>query len=106
MKNKCFQNNFHVEKLYLDGNWIECDGAKYLSRMIRQNDFITDLSLADNKVGETVEGTAEVCRMISENCILKRLNLSGNGFADRDAEPLVAALEVSYKWVLQVNRTD
>lgn len=36
-------NNFHVEKLYLDGNWIEFNGAKYLSRMVRQNDFITEL---------------------------------------------------------------
>ncbi len=88
-----------MEKLYLDGNWIECDGAKYLSRMIRQNDFITDLSLADNKVGESLEGTSEVCRMIGENCILKKLNLSGNGFADKDAEILVEALEVKLKFI-------
>jgi len=30
-------------KLHLDGNWIEYAGAKYLSRMIRMNDFITEL---------------------------------------------------------------
>ena len=36
-------SNFKVEKLDLDGNWIKYDGAKYLSRMIRANDFITEL---------------------------------------------------------------
>jgi hypothetical protein len=40
---KFFKNNISVEKLHLDGNWIEHNGAKYLSRMIRQNDFITEL---------------------------------------------------------------
>lgn len=50
-------------------------------------------SLADNKVAQNPEGCAEVCRMISENCILKRLDLSGNGFSDRDASAIVASLE-------------
>lgn len=36
-------NNYQVEKLYLDGNWIEENGMKYIARMIRQNDFITEL---------------------------------------------------------------
>ena len=40
---KSLSNNFHVEKLFLDGNWIEQDGIKYISKMIRQNDFITEL---------------------------------------------------------------
>ncbi|RMZ94674.1 leucine-rich repeat-containing 74B-like, partial [Brachionus plicatilis] len=86
-------HNFNVEKLYLDGNWIEFSGAKYLSRMVRQNDFITELSLADNRLGETTQGTQEVCRMVSENCILKKLNMSGNCFSDRDIEILTIALE-------------
>lgn len=43
MRNLSIKNNFQTEKLHLDGNWIECNGAKYLSRMIRQNDFITEL---------------------------------------------------------------
>ncbi len=42
-KSFLIKNNINVEKLNLDGNWIECNGAKYLSRMIRQNDFITEL---------------------------------------------------------------
>ena len=83
-----------MEKLDLDGNWIDKGGAKYISKMIRQNDFITELSLADNRLGEKTEGTREICRMISENCILKKLNLSGNSLSDRDAEILSIALDV------------
>lgn len=33
--------------------------------------------------------------MVSENCILKKLNLSGNCFSDRDIEMLTVALEVN-----------
>lgn len=86
-------NNIHVEKLLLDGNWIQAEGAKYISRMIRQNDFITEVSLADNKIGETHEGILEVCRMLTENCILKKLNLSGNCITDKSIQALVEALE-------------
>ena len=64
--------------------------------MIRQNDFITELSLVDNRVGETAEGTAEICRMITENCVLKKLNLSGNNFSDKNVQQLIEAFEVSY----------
>jgi hypothetical protein len=32
--------------------------------------------------------------MVSENCILRKLNLSGNCFSDRDIEMLTTALEV------------
>jgi Ran GTPase-activating protein (RanGAP) involved in mRNA processing and transport len=88
------KSNIKVEKLLLDGNWIEAEGAKYISRMIRQNDFITELSLVDNRVGETLEGTTEICRMISENCVLKKLNLSCNNFSDKNVQDLVEAFEV------------
>ena len=46
-------------------------------------------------MGEEIEGTHEVCRMISENCILRKLNLAGNCFSDRDVEHLTIALEVN-----------
>lgn len=51
--------------------------------------------MADNKLGEDVESTREVCRMLTENCILRKLNLSGNGFSDKDIDMLISALEVS-----------
>ncbi len=86
--------------MLLDGNWIEAQGVKYISRMIRQNDFITELSLTDNRVGDTFEGTIEICRMISENCVLKKLNLSGNNFSDKNVQILIEALEVCVFFVV------
>ena len=86
--------------------------------MIRQNDFITELvwyelnsiivktkqfleiiylfkkSLADNRLGESNESLIELSRMLTENCILKKLNLSGNLFSDKDAEILIQSLDV------------
>ena len=58
--------------------------------------IIKTKSCADNRLGERTEGTQEVCRMIAENCILKKLNLSGNEFSDRDVEILTTALEVKF----------
>lgn len=37
--------------------------------------------------------------MVSENCILKKLNLSGNCFSDRDVEILTNALEVWFNLI-------
>jgi hypothetical protein len=63
--------------------------------MIRKNDVITELSLIDDKIGETIEGAKQISKIIGKNCILKKLNLSGNGFSDKNVKYLVEALEVS-----------
>jgi hypothetical protein len=63
--------------------------------MIRKNDVITELSLIDDKIGETIEGAKQISKMIGKNCILKKLNLSGNCFSDKSVKYLVEALEVS-----------
>jgi len=86
-------NNSKIEKLFLDGNFIEGQGAKYLSRMLRQNDFITELSLTDNRVGETLEGIEEVSKMIATSKVLRKLNLSGNNFSDKNINVLIDALD-------------
>lgn len=49
-------------------------------------------SLADNRLGESPNGTAEVCRMVSENCRLKKLNLAGNLFSDNDVDQIFESL--------------
>ncbi len=38
-----FQINTTIETIDLEGNSIEGDGAKYLSRMLRENLYITEL---------------------------------------------------------------
>ena len=74
---------------------MEAQAAKYISQMIRKNDVITELSLIDDKIGETVEGAIQISNMIRENCILKKLNLSGNCFSEKNVRFLVEAFEVS-----------
>lgn len=67
--------------------------------------------MADNRLGGGDEGTKEICKMLTLNRNLKRINLSGNGgdefhrieskdfflgnkFSDADTEQLVDAFEV------------
>ncbi|CAF0808189.1 unnamed protein product [Didymodactylos carnosus] len=40
---KVMWSNINVEKLFLDGNYLQQAAAKYISRMIVTNDFITEL---------------------------------------------------------------
>lgn len=37
------QDNITLEKLNLQGNWIEGDGAAAMARMLEENDYITEL---------------------------------------------------------------
>ena len=83
-----------IEKLSLDGNIIGAEGAKYIARMIRKNDIITELSLMDSKIGDTQQGAQEICTMIAENCVLNQLNLSGNSLNDKHITILIEALDV------------
>ncbi|CAF3994114.1 unnamed protein product [Rotaria sp. Silwood2] len=91
---KTLCSNLSIERLFLDGNYLQQQAAKYISRMIVINDFITELSLADNRLGGG-EGTKEICKMLTLNRNLKRINLSGNKFNDLDAAQLVEAFEQS-----------
>ncbi|CAF1129647.1 unnamed protein product [Rotaria sordida] len=91
---KTLSSNLNIERLFLDGNYLQQQAAKYISRMIIVNDFITELSLADNCLGGG-EGTREICKMLTLNRNLKKINLSGNKFNDFDAVQLVDAFEQS-----------
>lgn len=50
--------------------------------------------MTDNRVGETIEGIEEVSKMIASSRVLRKLNLSGNNFSDKNINILVDALEV------------
>ena len=39
----CLQDNITLERLNLAGNWMEGEGAMHMSRMLQENDYITDL---------------------------------------------------------------
>ena len=38
-----FQDNHDIETLDLEGNWVEKEGVKYLSDMLRENIYLTDV---------------------------------------------------------------
>lgn len=85
------RDNITLEKLNLQGNWMEGDGGAAMARMLEDNDYITELVLSDNKLG-TVGATC-FCRMLSVNAGLRKLDLSGNKFQDKDAQIFADALE-------------
>jgi hypothetical protein len=47
-------------------------------------------------LGESKHGIEELCRMLTENCVLKKLNLSGNLITDKVSELLIQALDVYF----------
>jgi hypothetical protein len=51
-------------------------------------------SLADNRLGETPNSVNELCAMLETNCILKKLNLSGNVLGDREIAMLLNSVDV------------
>lgn len=85
------RDNITLEKLNLQGNWIEGDGGLAMARMLEENDYITELVLSDNKLGTV--GAQCMCKMLSVNAGLRKLDLSGNIFEDKDAPIFADALE-------------
>ena len=51
-------------------------------------------SLKDNRIGETRKGVIELCRLLTENCVLRKINLSGNMINDSNIDILTDAFEV------------
>jgi hypothetical protein len=37
------QDNITIERLNLEGNWMEADGAKAMAKMLEENDYISDV---------------------------------------------------------------
>ncbi|WAR19264.1 LR74A-like protein [Mya arenaria] len=70
------RDNITLEKLNLQGNWIEGDGGLAMARMLEDNDYITEINLSDNKLGSI---GAKYC-LVEENVRLKSCNISWNGF--------------------------
>ncbi|CAF0830879.1 unnamed protein product [Adineta steineri] len=89
---KTLTTNYNVERLFLDGNYLQEQAAQHIAKLIISNDFITELSLVDNRLGGG-EGTKEICRMLTLNQNLKKINLSGNKFNELDVAQLIEAFE-------------
>ncbi|PVD26157.1 hypothetical protein C0Q70_13826 [Pomacea canaliculata] len=69
------QRNTIIEKLNLEGNGIEHEGAKFLARILKENLYITELVLTENKLGNA--GAKAICDLLVHNRCITKLDLSG-----------------------------
>ncbi|OWF38688.1 hypothetical protein KP79_PYT10815 [Mizuhopecten yessoensis] len=76
--------NTILEKIDLEGNYILGEGTSHLTRVLKENVYVTELVLTDNKMG--TEGAKAICELLSENKTIIHLNLSGNDIEDTAAE--------------------
>ncbi|XP_052770274.1 leucine-rich repeat-containing protein 74B-like isoform X2 [Mya arenaria] len=95
------RDNITLEKLNLQGNWIEGDGGLAMARMLEDNDYITEINLSDNKLGSI--GAKCMCKMLSVNAGLRVLDLSGNNFDDQDAITFADCLVEGTKYLKELN---
>ncbi|XP_069118143.1 leucine-rich repeat-containing protein 74B-like isoform X2 [Argopecten irradians] len=97
------RDNVTLEKLNLNGNWIEGQGGEAMARMLEENDYISELSLSDNRLGAL--GARSICRMLGVNTGLRKIDLSDNAFEDGDVECFVEMMDNNkYLKVLDLSR--
>lgn len=94
------RNSLTLEKLDLTENQIDEEGAQFISKMLEENDFITDLNLSNNRIGS--EGITYIANMLCHNTGLRHLNLSGNNLYDDIIETLMESLERN-KYLEEIN---
>lgn len=69
------------------------EGSGYIARLLKENFYITELDLAQNKIKRP--GAQAVAEALSDNSTIKKLNLSWNDFKDKDAECLAEGIRVN-----------
>ncbi|KAK3576783.1 hypothetical protein CHS0354_014604 [Potamilus streckersoni] len=94
------RDNITLEKLNLQGNWMQGEGCVAMARMLEENDYITELNLADNKLGTI--GAQSLCQMLGVNATLRKLDISGNDFTDKDASTFALGME-NAKYLRELN---
>ncbi|KAK6180809.1 hypothetical protein SNE40_008795 [Patella caerulea] len=94
------KDDVHLERLNLQGNWMQTEGGVAIAKMLEENDYLTEVVLGDNKLGN--EGGIHMCKMLDINAGLRILDLSGNDFDDNCAEHFATAIEES-KYIKKLN---
>lgn len=74
------QMNTNIEILNLEGNAIDEDGAICLTKVLRENFFITELVLAENNL--RTEGGKAIAEMLVNNRNLYKVDLTNNDIGD------------------------
>ncbi|XP_067681815.1 leucine-rich repeat-containing protein 74A-like [Haliotis asinina] len=85
------RTNSKIEKLDLEGNWIDEAGCGSMAEMLRDNIYITELILSENKIGST--GALSMCEILMKNDTITKLDLSGNDIKDSAAENICQMLK-------------
>ncbi|XP_023932477.1 uncharacterized protein LOC106159508 [Lingula anatina] len=83
--------NCNVKVLDLTGNKMGDEGAVYVSDLLRENYYVTSLTLAENNI--TRIGLKVLAEEVINSRYLKTLDLSGNGFGENDAHHIAEILE-------------
>lgn len=73
-----------MTKLDLSDNWLGPQGANYVSRMLKENCFISDLNLSENHL--STQGCETLREILKNNISLTHLTFQGNNFDDTTAE--------------------
>lgn len=76
--------NTVTERIDLEGNYILGEGATYLTRVLKDNSYVSELILSENKIGP--DGAIALCELLSKNKTIIHLNLSGNDIDDSAAD--------------------
>ncbi|XP_071162438.1 leucine-rich repeat-containing protein 74A-like [Mytilus edulis] len=84
------RSNRKIEKVNIEGNWIESQGAIYLAQMLANNIYLTELHLAENKIGN--DGAKAISEMLLKNDMIHTVDLSGNDIDDNGAEVICSTL--------------
>ena len=69
------------------------EGAGYTARLLKENFYITELDLGQNKIKSP--GAQAIAEVLIDNNTIKTLNLSWNDFKDKDAECLAEGIRVN-----------
>ena len=82
-----------MTKLDLSDNWLGTIGAEYISRMLRENCFISELNLSDNHLN--TQGCERLREVLKTNSSLTHLTFQGNDFDDSAAPAWADIISVS-----------
>lgn len=74
------ETNTNIEILNLEGNAIDSEGAICITKVLKENFFITELVLADNKLG--TEGGKCLSEMLVNNKNIYKIDLTANEIGD------------------------
>nr|KAG5710729.1 hypothetical protein BaRGS_035131 [Batillaria attramentaria] len=85
------KSNDKIEKLDLEGNWIQEMGCVSVADMLSENIYLSDLILSENKIGS--EGAIALCQILLKNDMINKLDLSGNDLTDSAAEAICGMLK-------------